>query len=94
MDQQNQYASLLGDTSDLYRVISVDKNLMASPGLISGIINLQLTRTAYLVSCREDVFGAISPERYVIRMVGVKRLVHQITLCRSKEFFKCHIIKK
>ena len=32
--------------------------------------------------------GPISAERYVIRMVDVKRLVHLVALCRSKEFFK------
>ena len=56
MDPQNQYNSLLGDTSDLHQVISVERqHLMASPGLISGIINLQLTRTTHWLSRREYV---------------------------------------
>ena len=43
MDQHNKYKSLLGFTSDLHPVISGEKQyLMASPGLISGIINLKV----------------------------------------------------
>ena len=43
MDQHNQYKSLLGFTSDLYLVISDEKQyLMGSPALISGIIHLNV----------------------------------------------------
>ena len=57
MDQHNQCNSLLGDTSDFHLFISEEKqHLIASAGLMSGIINLQFTRTIYLLSGREKMF--------------------------------------
>ena len=76
IDQHNQFKSMLRFASDSHLVISEEKRyLMAYPGLISGIINLRRTRTTCLLSRREDVFGAISAESYVIRLVDVKRLL-------------------
>ena len=49
MDPQNQYNSLPGDTSDLHLVMSEEKQYDLSMSL-SGIINLQLTRTTHLLS--------------------------------------------
>ena len=85
MDQHNQYNSLLGDTSDLHLVISEEKYLMASPGLISGKFNLQ-QRQLTCSPAREQVWRYLS--RVMIRMVNVKCLVHLVTLCRGQEFFK------
>ena len=60
MAPQNQYNSLPGDTLYLYQISVEKQHLMAYPGLISGIINLQLTRITHLLSRRENVFGALS----------------------------------